>query len=232
LVIERNTTSISVVKDDSVIEAARRVISGPIYGIVGIMNVLGVNYLGVIENAAQVGTLNNAKIYKITTVNMVPFRLGNQLPQAQQMVSDVKSFLEDGFYFSYGYDLTASRQRRLTWMQQKSADPLKLIACDHQYFWNLALYRDFLWQKVDARWFTPLIQGYFAQSHGPVNGLDTQFTLISRRMWHGAGTRYNARGINDQGYVANFCETEQIMVVGGRFLISHVQIRGSVPVFW
>ena len=34
------------------------------------------------------------------------------------------------------------------------------------------------------------------------------------------------------GYVANCCETEQIMVVGGRFLISHVQIRGSVPVFW
>lgn len=65
-----------------------------------------------------------------------------------------------------------------------------------------------------------------------MSGLDVQLTLISRRMWHGAGTRYNARGINDQGYVANFCETEQIMVVGGRFLISHVQIRGSVPVFW
>ena len=51
-------------------------------------------------------------------------------------------------------------------------------------------------------------------------------------MWNGAGTRYNARGINDEGYVANFCETEQIIVIDGRFLISHVQIRGSVPVFW
>lgn len=60
------------------IEAARRVTSGSIYGIVGIMNVMGVNYLGVIENAAHVGTLNNAKIYKITQVAMVPFRLGNQ----------------------------------------------------------------------------------------------------------------------------------------------------------
>ena len=59
-----------------------------------------------------------------------------------------------------------------------------------------------------------------------------QLTLLSRRKWNGAGTRYNARGINDQGYVANFCETEQILVVNNRFLISHVQIRGSVPVFW
>lgn len=82
LVIDRSTTNISVVKDDAAIEAARKVISGPIYGIVGIMNVLGINYLGVIENAAHVGTLNNAKIYKITNVNMLPFRLGNYSQQA------------------------------------------------------------------------------------------------------------------------------------------------------
>ena len=73
------------------------------------MNVLGHNYLGVIENAAHVGTLNNAMIYKITKVNMIPFRLGNITHQAQLMVTDVCSMLEDGFYFSYGYDLTASR---------------------------------------------------------------------------------------------------------------------------
>ena len=64
--IERATTSISVVKDDSVLDTARRVSSGPIFGIVGIMNIVGHNYLGVIENAAHVGTLNNAKIYKVT----------------------------------------------------------------------------------------------------------------------------------------------------------------------
>ena len=92
---------------------------------------------------------------------MIPFRLGNITGEALNMVNDVISMLEDGFYFSYGYDLTSSRQRRVTWMQEKSKDPLKLIACDHEYFWNLALYRDFIWQKVDYRWFTPLIQGYF-----------------------------------------------------------------------
>lgn len=150
----------------------------------------------------------------------------------QQVLDDVKKCLEDGFYFSYGYDLTASRQRRINWMQEKNTDPLKLIACDHQYFWNLALYRDFIWQKVDCRWFAPLIQGYFKQTSGVLGGIPVQLTLLSRRKWNGAGTRYNARGINDQGYVANFCETEQILVVNNRFLISHVQIRGSVPVFW
>ena len=40
-----------------------------------------------------------------------------QPPEAHQIVDDVKKYLIDGFYFSYGYDLTASRQRRITWMQ-------------------------------------------------------------------------------------------------------------------
>ena len=118
-------------------------------------------------------------------------------------------------------------------MQKKDrSDPLKLIASDHNYFWNLGLYRDFIAQKVDCRWLTPLIQGYFGQVGGKMGGCNVQLTLMSRRMHHNTGTRYNARGINDKGYVGNQCETEQILNVDNRYFISHVQIRGSVPVFW
>ena len=45
------------------------------------------------------------------------------------------------------------------------------------------------------------------------------------------GTRYNSRGIDSKGKTANFCETEQIIILGG-YLFSHVGIRGSVPAFW
>ena len=62
--------------------------------------------------------------------------------------------------------------------------------------------------------------------------MNVVLTLMSRRMHHRAGTRYNARGIDDLGFVGNQCETEQIMVVDGKFFLSHVQVRGSVPVFW
>ena len=125
------------------------------------------------------------------------------------MLEGVKGLLCDGFYFSYGYDLTTSRQRRIAWMQKKDrSDPLKLIASDHNYFWNLGLYRDFIAQKIDSRWLTPLIQGYFGQVSGKMGGCNIQLTLMSRRMHHNTGTRYNARGINDKGYVGNQCETE------------------------
>jgi hypothetical protein len=39
-------------------------------------------------------------------------------------------------------------------------------------------------------------------------GKKIQFYLISRKSNKKAGTRYNSRGIDDDGNVANFCETE------------------------
>ena len=39
------------------------------------------------------------------------------------------------------------------------------------------------------------------------------------------------RGVDDNGCVANFVETEQIVALGSE-LSSFVQCRGSVPVFW
>jgi hypothetical protein len=77
------------------------------------------------------------------------------------VLADVRSFLCDGFYFSYGYDITCSRQRRIQWMQKRSKDPLEMIAADKRYFWNFSLYRDFISQQVEVKWFTPLINGYF-----------------------------------------------------------------------
>lgn len=73
-----------------------------------------------------------------------------------------------------------------------------------------------------------------------------QLCLISRRSRFRAGTRYFRRGIDHEGHVANFNETEQILLIeplsapggprssGDNFAskLSFVQIRGSVPLFW
>jgi hypothetical protein len=62
--------------------------------------------------------------------------------------------------------------------------------------------------------------------------------LISRRSRHFAGTRYLKRGLNEDGKVANFVETEQIVYVHHSsfddkpVVSSFVQIRGSIPLTW
>lgn len=79
-----------------------------------------------------------------------------------------------------------------------------------------------------------------------LHGRHMNLALISRRSRFRAGTRYFRRGIDHDGNVANFNETEQILLVEGPTLpgsvrtsddnyaakLSYVQIRGSVPVFW
>jgi len=57
--------------------------------------------------------------------------------------------------------------------------------------------------------------------------------VLSRVSYKNAGTRYNARGVNEDGYAANSVETEQILVNHRTDRIySFLQIRGSIPVYW
>ena len=64
-------------------------------------------------------------------------------------------------------------------------------------------------------------------------------TLIARRSRHFAGARFLKRGVNDQGYVANDVESEQLVFLPygsstDRYhhYTSYVQQRGSIPLFW
>ena len=67
---------------------------------------------------------------------------------------------------------------------------------------------------------------------GPKSNLPSQLTLISRLSCRRAGTRFNSRGIDDDGNVANFVETETILWHPSGLCFSYAQIRGSVPLFW
>jgi phosphatidylinositol-bisphosphatase len=54
------------------------------------------------------------------------------------------------------------------------------------------------------------------------------YFLITRRSIKRGGTRYNHRGVDSEGFVANYAETEQILVIPSQTnraelkIISHV----------
>lgn len=95
------------------------------------------------------------------------------------------------------------------------------------------------------------IQGYvgvfnMALSAPPTNGAPVIATLslISRLGWKRAGTRFNTRGIDDDGNTANFVEVCRLTIVvypislfiqtetifsTDQHCFSYVQVRGSVP---
>jgi hypothetical protein len=86
--------------------------------------------------------------------------------------------------------------------------------------------------------FCLLVHEAFDVQPTKLNGHRIALALISRRSRYRAGTRYFKRGMDHDGNVANFNETEQILTIeapGGddnTTRMSFVQIRGSIPLFW
>ncbi|XP_069001260.1 phosphatidylinositide phosphatase SAC2 isoform X2 [Embiotoca jacksoni] len=167
-----------------------------------------------------------------------------------------KVFMDsDSFYYSMTYDLTNSVQRQGD--SEKSSLPLwKQV--DDRFFWNKHMIQDLINLQVPEVdfWVIPVIQGFVQVEELVVNYNETsdeersspetppkevtcvddihpRFTvaLISRRSRHRAGMRYKRRGVDTDGHVANYVETEQLIHVHSHTL-SFVQSRGSVPVFW
>ncbi|SGY72918.1 BQ5605_C005g03230 [Microbotryum silenes-dioicae] len=113
---------------------------------------------------------------------------------------------------------------------------------DKRFLWNtfaitpLLEFRD-SWpfevrQQLDQQGFLILaIQGYYGTYDLALSGQPATVSLISRLGWKRAGTRFNVRGIDDEGSVANFVETETILRTS-TMCFSFVQTRGSVPLFW
>lgn len=160
----------------------------------------------------------------------------------------LKKLLSSGtFYYSSDFDLT----RRL---QDRSYDSstVALDSLDAGFLWNsymiqpLVNFRSRLSQDekdaLDASGIlTSAIRGFASTFNVPAassparstrTGLPSTMTLISRLSCRRAGTRFNARGMDDDGNVANFVETETIFWTPDGVCFSYAQVRGSVPIFW
>ncbi|KAF8508378.1 SacI homology domain-containing protein [Gautieria morchelliformis] len=131
---------------------------------------------------------------------------------------------------------------------------------DRKFWWNESLSRPFIDAGLHS-YVLPIMQGYYQIAsfripssrplyHAPTSDGDVQenvdaegdqtshtvdYVLVSRRSRERAGLRYQRRGIDDDANVANFVETETIMRIkreGRSNVFSHIQIRGSIPLFW
>ena len=85
-----------------------------------------------------------------------------------------------------------------------------------------------LQQGADHKWFLPIIEGYVGIKKLPIAGLELTCALISRR----ACTSQYPRGLDDDGEVGNFVETEQLILSPNGTYFGLTLVRGTVPVFW
>ena len=109
---------------------------------------------------------------------------------------------------------------------------------DNQMMWNYFLVRDFYELLKRHKWVVPVVHGSIDFKNFTDGGNRFTIILMARRSRHFAGTRYLRRGINQEGYVANWVEVEQIVIRHSGmtdtlpYMSSFVQVRGSIPFFW
>ncbi|KAI1150603.1 SacI homology domain-containing protein [Nemania diffusa] len=174
--------------------------------------------------------------------------LGRREGEIEYPYQELQKLLSNGsFYYSTDFDLTNRLQDRPV-----DSDTFDIDNFDEAFLWNsfminpLVQFRSRLVaherEALDAsRILTSAIRGFcltmtIPQAAAPLrdsnSGLPSYLTVISRLSCKRAGTRFNSRGIDDDGHVANFVETETIYWSSSGVLFSYAQVRGSVPVFW
>lgn len=141
------------------------------------------------------------------------------------------AFSEHTFFFSLTNDVTLTQQRIALLQPKQLNDPIWTRA-DHRFFWNRDLVIDLITNDKDD-WIVPFMSA-FVDVRTECQVEDVKFTLlfVSRRSKYRQGCRFTKRGLDENGQVANFVETEQILIFPDGKITSYVQIRGSIPLKW
>ncbi|EPS42690.1 hypothetical protein H072_3317 [Dactylellina haptotyla CBS 200.50] len=181
-------------------------------------------------------------------------------PVFEHPCASLRKMLSEGtFYYSTDFDLTNRLQNRSV-DHTSTSTHFSIDSFNESFLWNMALVKPLLQFRArlptstrialdSTRILTSAIRGFVETTtvnrgilptnsqHRQATG-KTFITIISRLSCRRAGTRFNSRGMDDDGHVANFVETETVIwdsraennVRGLGF--SYTQVRGSVPIFW
>ncbi|KAI8035944.1 synaptojanin-1 [Drosophila gunungcola] len=189
-------------------------------------------FLVLVTGCVSMGKIGDIEIFRITQTTFVS--LQNAAPN-EDKISEVRKLLNSGtFYFAHTnasasasgtsahrFDITLCAQRR-----QQTEET------DNRFFWNRMMHIHLMRFGIDCQsWLLQAMCGSVEVRTVYIGAKQARAAIISRLSCERAGTRFNVRGTNDEGYVANFVETEQVIYVDGE-VTSYVQTRGSVPLFW
>ncbi|XP_036599067.1 synaptojanin-1 isoform X6 [Trichosurus vulpecula] len=198
------------------------------YGLLGVLRLnLGdtmAQYLVLVTGCMSVGKIQESEVFRVTSTEFISLRIDSS---DEDRISDVRKILNSGnFYFAWSatgssLDLSLNAHRSV---QDHTTDD--------RFFWNQSLHLHLKHYGVNCDdWLLRLICGGVEIRTIYAAYKQAKACLISRLSCERAGTRFNVRGTNDDGHVANFVETEQVIYLDDA-VSSFIQIRGSVPLFW
>ena len=211
----------------------------PIEAIYGLYDLLSCPYAAVVIDSEPFIGKDPKWIRKAKKIIMLPlFTNARQLSSRKQNDEDRylylldKAFSKHTFFFSHSHDITQTQQKIAKIANSPAASAPIWTRADNRFFWNKEIVKDLIACGADE-WIVPFMSAYIEYIPDCEVEDDKFATLfITRRSRFRAGCRFTKRGIDDHGHVANFAETEQILLFPDGRLSSYVQIRGSIPIIW
>ncbi|XP_034034199.1 synaptojanin-1 isoform X5 [Thalassophryne amazonica] len=198
------------------------------YGILGVLRLnLGdsmLHSLVVVTGCSSVGKVQDSEVFRVTQTDFISLKND---PGDEDRIAEVRKILNSGhFYFAWSstgvsMDLSLNAHRRIL------GD-----TTDNRFFWNQSLHLHLKHYGVSCDdWLLRLMCGGVEIRTIYAGHKQAKACIFSRLSSERAGTRFNVRGTNDDGQVANFVETEQVIFLDDK-VSSFIQIRGSIPLFW
>lgn len=200
------------------------------YGCLGVLLVNTgdgpLQYLVLVTGCVSVGKIGESEVFRINQTTFVPLK-GPQTVEEERVTELRKLFNSGTFYFLWSsgedpIDATLCTQK----LQQNRGT-------DNRFFWNRLLHLPLQHYGIDcSHWLLRVTCGSVEIRTVYAGHRQFKAAIFSRLSCERAGTRFNVRGVNDEGHVANFVETEQLIYGDQGDASSFLQTRGSVPLFW
>nr|XP_054414350.1 synaptojanin-2 isoform X2 [Pongo abelii] len=180
------------------------------------------SFLVLVTGCTSVGRIPDAEIYKITATDFYP--LQEDAKEEERLIA-LKKILSSGvFYFSWPND---GSRFDLTVRTQKQGDDSS--EWGNSFFWNQLLHVPLRQHQVSCcDWLLKIICGVVTIRTVYASHKQAKACLISRISCERTGARFHTRGVNDDGHVSNFVETEQ---VGSHHLRLHRGLEANAPAF-
>ena len=233
--------------------------------LLGVIRILGHPHLVVVKKSVLIHKFIEKEIFFIEEVELIGFYKNKISEQFKLEVEEAKyrliTMLSNGFYYSFGFDLSnkllnqEKAVKNLNVKYDKGINPSKYF---HKYseinpyfFFNKNMIKPFLGceDKIEVnsktesfimQWVPILLYGNIQILNLPCeifNNKNITLLVISRRSCLSASKYTGKQGINEEGYVTNFIESEQILYSFSSkhkdyFINSFIQVSSTPPVFY
>ena len=206
-----------------------------VFNIIGYIEGSKLGYIICSSQTTFVGKILSAKIFRINKFIYIPNQGNEIIDEDEKYIKMLDNFLErNPLYYSDTIDLSIAFRKYKNQINDMNLNSYIFPYSIAPFVWNYSIAKIFDFKGMN-NFIYPVINGYFGTNNLDEYSEDLCYYLIARKDNRRSGMRFLIRGADSIGNVANFVESEEIILYKENTIqniITYEQIRGSIPLMW